>query len=260
MRGSSRAFYAGARRRWFASVPAFGYHSPGAHRERAGAERGARARDRRRRRLGPARRARGRAPAPPARRAAGARADGVRAHGGQRTPAGRNSAAARRRPPPRGPGPPPARPGAAERVRLPLPARLTRPPGASALLLARGELLVLVRVHEVLELRLVLHLDLHEPALVVGVLVDDRGVVLELGVDGRHRPGERREQLRHGAHGLELAERLALLDLVPYVGQLDGDDLAELGLAVLGDAQLRAVALDAQPQAILGELWSVPHR
>src|SRR2546422_7735865 len=30
------------RSRWFASVPAFGYHSPDAHRERAGAERGAR--------------------------------------------------------------------------------------------------------------------------------------------------------------------------------------------------------------------------
>src|SRR2546428_5463841 len=201
MRGSSRAFYAGARRRWFASVPAFGYHSPGAPRERAGAERGARARVGGRRRLGPAGGAGGRAPAPPGRGAAGDRAEGVRAHGAQRAPAGRAAAAARRRPLPRGPGPPAARPGAAERVRLPLSARLTRPPGASAVLLARGELLVLVRVHQVLELRLVLHLDLHEPALVVGVLVDDRGVVLELGVDGRHRSGERREQLRHRAHG-----------------------------------------------------------
>jgi len=71
---------------------------------------------------------------------------------------------------------------------------------------------------------------------------------------------ERREQLRHRAHGLELAERLTLLDLVPHVGQLDRDDLTELGLAVLGDAELRAVALDAQPQVILGELESVRHR
>jgi len=85
-------------------------------------------------------------------------------------------------------------------------------------------------------------------------------MVLELGIDGGHRSGERREQLRHRAHGLELAERLALLYLVTHVGQLDGDDLAELGLAVLGDAELSAVALDAQPQVILGELESVRHR
>src|SRR5207253_1065273 len=62
----------------------------------------------------------------------------------------------------------------------------------SALLLARRELLVLVRVHQVLELRLVLELDLHQPPLVVGILVDDRGMVLELGIDGGHRSGERR--------------------------------------------------------------------
>src|SRR2546425_337682 len=128
MRGSSRAFYAGARRRWFASVPAFGYHSPDAHRERAGAERGARARDRGRRRLGPARRARGRALAPPARRATSARADGFRAHGAQRASAGRDPPVAYRRPLPRGPGAPAARPGAAERVRLPFPPRLTLGP------------------------------------------------------------------------------------------------------------------------------------
>src|SRR5437016_12178771 len=135
MRGSSRAFYAGARRRWFASVPAFGYHSPGAHRERAGAERGARARDRGRRRLGPARRARGRALAPPARRATSARADGFRAHGAQRASAGRDPPVAYRRPLPRGPGAPAARPGAAERGRLPFPPRLTLVPpplGASS--------------------------------------------------------------------------------------------------------------------------------
>src|SRR5437867_2542164 len=168
MRGSSRAFYAGARRRWFASVPAFGYHSPGAHRERAGAERGARARDRGRRRLGPARRARGRALAPPARRATSARADGLRAHGAQRASAGRDPPVAYRRPLPRGPGAPAARPGAAERVRLPVPPRLTPGLLRSALLLARRELLVFVRVHQVLELRLVLELDLHQPPLVLG--------------------------------------------------------------------------------------------
>src|SRR2546425_7910725 len=52
-------------------------------------------------------------------------------------------------------------------------------------------------------------------------------MVLELGIDGGHRSGERREQLRHRAHGLELAERLALLHLVTHVGQLDGEVRSE---------------------------------
>src|SRR5206468_2687306 len=147
-------------------------------------------------------------------------------------------------------------PGAIGLLPLALPPPALLP---SALFLARRELLVLVRVHQVLELRLVLDLDLDQPALVVGVLVDDRGVVLEFGIDGGHRPGQRREQLRYRAYGLELTERLALLHLVTHVGELDGDDLAELGLAVFGDAELRAVALDAQPEVILGELENVGH-
>src|SRR5689334_2000436 len=71
--------------------------------------------------------------------------------------------------------------------------------GRSALVLAGRELLVLVRVHQVLELALVGHLDLDQPPLVVRVLVHDRGMILELAVDRTHCPCERREQLRHRA-------------------------------------------------------------
>src|SRR5207249_8653380 len=85
---------------------------------------------------------------------------------------------------------------------------------ASALLFAGGVLFVLVGIHQVLELRLVRHLDLHEPALVVGILVDDRRVVVELGVGRDDRAAQRREQLGDGAHGLDLAEGLALLELI----------------------------------------------
>src|SRR4029077_15004968 len=72
-------------------------------------------------------------------------------------------------------------------------------------------------------------------------------------------PGERRDQLRDSAHGLELAERLAPLDLVAAVGEIGGDHLAQLGLAVLRDADLRTVPFDAQPEVILGEFQDVRH-
>ena len=94
----------------------------------------------------------------------------------------------------------------------------------------------------------------------VRVLVDDRGVIVELVVGGDDGAAERREQLGDRAHGLDLAERLALLHLVADVGQLDRDHLAELDLTVLRDPEVCAIALNAHPQVILGELQGFRHR
>src|SRR5262245_382243 len=97
--------------------------------------------------------------------------------------------------------------------------RIARPEARrSALVLAGGKLLVLVEIHQVLELGLVRHLDLDQPALVERILVDDAGVILELGVHCGHRPAQCRDQLLDGASGLHLSERLALLHLVADVG------------------------------------------
>ena len=78
-----------------------------------------------------------------------------------------------------------------------------------------------------------------------------RRMIVELGVDGDDLAGDRRDQLVHRLHGFELAERLALLDLVTDVGKLDGDDLTELALRVLGDAEMRARSVDAKPEMIV---------
>ena len=93
----------------------------------------------------------------------------------------------------------------------------------------------------------------------VRILVHDRRMVLELAVDGGDGPAQRRDQLGHGADGLELAERLALLDLVANVRKLDRDHLSELLLPVVGDAELRAIPLDAKPEVIFGELENLCH-
>src|SRR5262249_27756557 len=110
-----------------------------------------------------------------------------------------------------------------------------------------------------LELGFVDHLDLHQPALVVGVLVHDARLVLDLRVDGDHRPADGGEQLGDRPHRLDLAEGLALLDLVPDAGHPDRDAPAELALPVVGEADMGAFALHPYPEMILGELQGVRH-
>src|SRR5262245_7185132 len=84
-------------------------------------------------------------------------------------------------------------------------------------------------------------------------------MVLQLGVDRGDRAAEGRDQLAHRAHRLDLAERLALLDLVPDVRDLDGDHLAKLVLSVLGESEPGACSFDAHPQVVLGELQRISH-
>src|SRR5581483_11264283 len=178
----------------------FEYGLRGADDGRAARDGRARSDDRERRRLAAVRGARDPASARVAHRAPRDRRSDVRALPAERAPPRAGRPAQDRRPLPRGARAPAARNGPAERGRVPVPrrARPRRPrarrsPGTLTLVLAGGVLLVLVGVHEVLELRLLGYLDLDEPALVVGILVDDRGMIVELGVDRGHRPGERRE-------------------------------------------------------------------
>src|SRR4029453_2132471 len=129
----------------------------------------------------------------------------------------------------------------------------------SPFVLAGGELLVLVQVHQVFELRLVRHLDFDEPAFVERIFVHDARVILELGVHGSDGTAQRRDQLLDRPDRLDLTQRLALLDFVADVRHLDGDDLTELGLSILRDAHLSAIPFDADPQVVLGELQGISH-
>jgi hypothetical protein len=60
-----------------------------------------------------------------------------------------------------------------------------------------------------------------------------------------------REELRDGLDRFDRSERLPRRDHPPGLGQLDEDDVAELLLGELGDADLGDLAADADPLVVL---------
>src|SRR4051812_15637629 len=78
-------------------------------------------------------------------------------------------------------------------------------------------------------------------------------MIVELAVYRPHRSAHRRDELLHGAHRLQLAERLAALHRIADVRQLHRDYLAERDLPLIRDANLGAVGFSAYPQVVVGE-------
>src|SRR3972149_1429584 len=80
--------------------------------------------------------------------------------------------------------------------------------GATLGLFVPGEeLLIFLARQELFEFAFIRQLDLDQPPLVGGIFVSQRRMVLQLAVDRSHRTAHGRDQLLHGAHRLELAER-----------------------------------------------------
>lgn len=77
---------------------------------------------------------------------------------------------------------------------------------------------------------LVRQLDLHHPPVPKGIGVDLGGVVDELVVDLDDLSRDRGVDVRGGFHGLDDAVGLSGGDLGADLGELDVDDVAELGL------------------------------
>ena len=84
----------------------------------------------------------------------------------------------------------------------------------------------------------------------VGLGVDGLRLAREVGVHGDHFTGDRREQLRDGLHRLDRPEDLALRERPADGRQVHEDDVAELLLGVVGDADLGLRTVDAKPLVV----------
>src|SRR5918998_3909280 len=102
---------------------------------------------------------------------------------------------------------------------------------------AARQLLVGGRVEQVVRNagRVVGQPDLEHPARLVRAGVDQLGVGVEGIVDGRDGAGDGRVDVRDRLRGLDLAHSRTGRDLLADGGQLHEDDVAELGLGVVGD-------------------------
>src|SRR5918995_1261955 len=114
------------------------------------------------------------------------------------------------------------------------------------------EVLVLLFRHEALELALILHADLEEPAAAGRILVDGAGRALEVAVDLDDLAGDRRVDLARGLDALDHGGLGALGDRLADGRKLDIDHIAELALRVVGDADDAGVALEADIFVVLG--------
>ena len=76
----------------------------------------------------------------------------------------------------------------------------------------------------------------------MGLGVDGLRMILERGVHLDDLTTHRRKELRDGLHRFDGSKRLARRDGASRIGQLDEDDVAELILREVGDADLGDVA------------------
>src|SRR5476651_375628 len=102
----------------------------------------------------------------------------------------------------------------------------------------------------------------HDHPAVMRVLVDRLRLVLERRVDLEDLAGDRRVEFGDRLHRFDRAEGLPLLHLRPDLGQLDIDDVAELLLGVVGDADAALVGREVDPLVVLGvfEASRIRHR
>ena len=88
-------------------------------------------------------------------------------------------------------------------------------------------------------------------------------MVAERRIGLGHFAADRCVHVRRGLDGFHHRRFAAFRHLPPRIGKLDEDDVAELALREIGDADGRAVALDADPLMLLGIVnghWPPPLR
>src|SRR5690606_38945867 len=93
-----------------------------------------------------------------------------------------------------------------------------------------------------------------EPALALGSRVDQRRVVLDRGIALGDRAADRRVDVARGLDRFDHRRLLAFGEYGTRLGDLDEDDVAELRLCVVGDADGGGVAVDLDPFVLLGEI------
>src|SRR5215203_6297474 len=113
-------------------------------------------------------------------------------------------------------------------------------------------LLVLLGVHEALEIVRGGEPDLEQPALDLRVLVEQLRVVHHGVVDLDDLARDGRVDLGDGLDGLDGAELVVGVEHLADLRQLDEHHLPQLLLGELGDAEHAHVVLDADPLVLLG--------
>ena len=104
--------------------------------------------------------------------------------------------------------------------------------------------LVRASIHEVVEFTLIVHLNLYEPGIALGMRVDHTGLITENFVDLRDGSGNGCINVRRGLDGFDRAEGIALLELISDLWQVDENDVTKGGLSEVSDANGGNLSID----------------
>ena len=96
------------------------------------------------------------------------------------------------------------------------------------------------------------HLDRADPALAVGVAVEQFGLVLQRGVHGGDGAGDGGVDVAHRLRAPDLGERVVRSDGGPDLGKFDEHDVSERVLGVVGDADRHGIAVAPAPLMVRG--------
>ena len=109
-------------------------------------------------------------------------------------------------------------------------------------------------VEQTVEHALIGGLDLEQPALAVGVGVDQLGLGVQRLVDRGHRAADRCVDVAHGLGRLQLPHCVPGRDSGAGLGQGHVDDVAELVLGIVGDADAQDAVALPNPLVLCGVL------
>ena len=101
-----------------------------------------------------------------------------------------------------------------------------------------AELDVLLLVHECLEVVLASHGDLEQPAVLLGLVIDECGLSLNVLVVCDDLAGDWGVDIGRGLDGLNADDSVALLEDSADLRDVEVDNVSELALSEVGDTDL----------------------
>ena len=97
-------------------------------------------------------------------------------------------------------------------------------------------LLVRVGIHQVIELTVILHFNLDEPGIALGVRVDHTGLIAENLIDLRDGTRNGSINIGSGLDRFDRSEGVTLLEIITNLGKVHEDDVTKGSLSKVGDA------------------------
>jgi hypothetical protein len=120
------------------------------------------------------------------------------------------------------------------------------------LALSCDELLVVVGAQEAFYIISVGWLDLHDPALAIGIAIDELRAIFEVRVDFEDLTFEREEEIRDGLDRFDGAKDFLSAEAFSFGVDIDEYDLSELTLSVVRDTYVDDITFETSPFVILG--------